>query len=149
MLRALTLKVAMTRRKIQIHHRKAQNDQHKIENTQLRGSRAAPRRRTGQTKIDDVHQQHDQRDDVLGIVVPDPPGEPVHPEKAHDRAAHYGNEPDQHARLTHALRSSSEGSRHTTLSSLRLRNSRSWLRKIMLSTKESANAAYARMLSVT
>src|SRR6266568_1755343 len=97
------LEIAVRAREKQIHNSEAENHNCKIKNAKLRGTRAAPAGIAGEPQIKNVGDEDQQRDDVLGIVVPDISSEAVDPHEAENRADSDGNESDEDTALTHAI----------------------------------------------
>src|SRR6201999_3899007 len=98
-----TLKVTMTVRQVYVHDSETEYDDHKIENAKARCARSAPSRGAREQPIGGVEQQHENGDDIFGIVIPIPAGEAVHPDKAERGADGDRNQTDENARAAHAL----------------------------------------------
>src|SRR5580700_11884632 len=97
------LEVTMILRQIEVHHSKTHHHDKKIKDTELGGSRSPPRSRLRQLKIKRVKQQHQQGDDVLGIVVPHLSSQPVDPHESKRCADGDRHQPHENARSAHAF----------------------------------------------
>src|SRR5713226_198567 len=97
------LKIPVVLGQVQINHRKAENDDNKIKNAKLGSARAAPRRGTRKIKIGGVERKHQERYDVLGVVIPKLAAETVDPDKAKCSADGDGNEANEDAAAAHAI----------------------------------------------
>src|SRR5260370_4728029 len=90
-------------REKQVDYREAENDDGKIKDAQLRRACSAPTGIACKPQIENVSRENEQRDRVLGIVVPDIAREPVNPDEAHGGANGDGDESDQDTALAHAI----------------------------------------------
>ncbi len=93
----------MRAREKQIHNGKAENDNRKIKNAKLRGTRSAPAGIAGESQVENVCDEDEQRDDVFGIVMPDISGEAVDPHEAENGTDSDRDESHEDAALTHAI----------------------------------------------
>ena len=90
-------------REKQVHYGETENHDGEIKNAQLRGAGSAPTGIAGKPQIKNVSDENQQRDDVLGVVMPDVAGEAVDPDEAEGSADSDGNEADEDAALAHAI----------------------------------------------
>ena len=97
------LEIAVRAREKQIHNGEAENNNRKIKDAKLRGTRSAPAGIAGEPQIKNVCDEDEQRDDVFGIVMPDIPGEAVDPHEAENGTDSDGDESHEDAALTHAI----------------------------------------------
>src|SRR5438552_1469987 len=97
------LEIAVRAREKQIHNGEAENDNGKIENAKLRGTRSAPAGIAGEPQIKNVCDEDEQRDRVFGIVMPHIPGKAVDPHEAENGTNSDGDESHEDAALTHAI----------------------------------------------
>ena len=93
----------MRAREKQVHNGEAENHNRKIKNAELRSAGSAPAGIACEPQIKNVGNEDEQRDDVLGIVVPNVAGEAIDPDEPENGADRDRDESDQNAALAHAI----------------------------------------------